>query len=436
VNKEEPIKFLRRSALEIFDYALRSLDVSAAVKRTMTLDQDRLVIGNSVIQTTAIPIYAVAIGKAAQAMAKAVDEILGDRLNGGVLSGPPVSLLQVNERWTVFAGGHPLPNRASLDAADSVFALLQQAEQQRALVIFLISGGGSAMLESPQGKQISLEDLREANRQLVHCGASIAEINAVRTAFSRVKGGGLARFAPNTQQITLLVSDTSPGDLQSVASGPTLTPKANGTQAKEVIERYGLTSTLPSTVREAIESFEAPTPLKNSPAYVVLDNQSALDAAHEKAVELGFEVTIADDVSEQSVDEGVRLLVERIESTESRGRVCLISGGEFSCPVRGTCTGGRNLETALRCALLLEERKLPAVMLSAGTDGIDGNSPAAGAIADHTTVARALEAGLDPSELLENSDSFAVFERLGDAIMTGPTGTNVRDLRIVLAQLE
>jgi hydroxypyruvate reductase len=366
-------------------------------------------------------------------MAKALDETLGDRLHAGVLSGPAVSPPSfANEKWRLFVGGHPLPNQASLDAADAVFALLQQVEEQRASIIFLISGGGSAMLESPRNKDISLEDLREANRQLVHCGASIAEVNAVRAAFSRVKGGGLARLAPNTQQITLIVSDTNPGDPQSVASGPTLAPTVNAPDAKEVIERYGLMSTLPPAVRETIESFEKPTPLRNSPVYVLLDNQTALDAAHDKALELGFEVSIAYEIKEQPIEEGVKLLLDRLESQRSTGASCLISGGEFSCPVRGNGRGGRNLETALRGALLLKERNLPAAILSAGTDGIDGNSPAAGAIADHKTIKRAREAGLDPVALLENSDSFSLFERLGDAIVTGLTGTNVRDVRILL----
>lgn len=312
-------------------------------------------------------------------------------------------------------GGHPLPNEASLLAAQSTFALLDRANEKRDVVIFLVSGGGSAMIEWPVSEEISLDDLRRANEVLVACGARIDEINAVRRSFSAVKGGGLARRAPNARIVTLIVSDTNPGDEASVASGPTLA--ADGPDPLDVIARYHLD--LPISILKSVRSV---SPI-SAPYQVLLDNSTALTAAHQKALELGFTPTIAHDIREQPIQEGVDLLLARGTDTD-----CLISGGEFSCPVRGDGRGGRNLETTLRCALALER----GVFLSAGTDGIDGNTPAAGAIADETTLTRARNLGLDPNDFLARSDSYSFFEKLEDLIITGPTGTNVRDVRILL----
>lgn len=314
---------------------------------------------------------------------------MGEKLSRGVISAP-ASSEPLSQKWEIFAGGHPLPNEASLAAAQSAFALLDSANDERGLVIFLVSGGGSAMIEWPISPAISLDDLRRMNQELVGSGASINEINAVRRTFSAVKGGGLARRAPNARIVTLIVSDTNPGDEASVASGPTLSADLK------------------------------------SPYFVLLDNSTALAAAHQKALELGLASTIAHDIREQPIQEGCDLLLDRLANENVD---CVISGGEFSCPVRGDGRGGRNLETVLRLALA----EGSFVALSAGTDGIDGNSPAAGAIADETSIARARNLGLDPAEYLARSNSYKFFAELGDLIVTGSTGTNVRDLRILIS---
>ena len=335
------------------------------------------------VDVSATQIFSVALGKAATSMAIGLEDAIGDRLERGVISAP-ASSASLSNRWEIFAGGHPLPNEESLEAGEAALNLLDWANDVRGFVIFLVSGGGSAMMEySPL---ISLDDLRHINEQLVKSGARISEINAVRRAFSGIKGGKLAEYASNARIVTLIISDTNPGDEANVASGPTLSPNIN------------------------------------SPYQVLLDNSTALEAAHQKALELGFSSTIADDIREQPIEEGCALLLR--ENAE-----CVISGGEFSCPVKGNGVGGRNLETVLRLALRMSGG---GVALSAGTDGIDGNSPAAGAIADETTIARARDLGLDPHDFLGRSDSYHFFEKLNDLIVTGPTGTNVRDLRVLL----
>lgn len=448
---------LRRQAREIFAAALRSTDAREAVQRVVRLEKSLLTIGNSKIDrsNSRAAIYAVAIGKAAMSMAVGLDEALGGQIEGGFIIGqlsnqrlfghlfsPPRKL---RTPWCFCEGGHPLPNKGSLVAAESVLKLMKRAEEERALVIFLISGGGSAMIEWPSDPSITLADLRMANRLLVSCGASIGEINSVRCAFSAIKGGGLAACAPHANQITLIISDTNMGDEASVASGPTIAPPSDVPDAREVVARYDKLAKLPRSILNAINqrsgqsaqpSFEGST----GKHHVLLDNSTALEAASESARQLGHYSEIAADIVEQRIDEGVDQLLLRLKALRARAHdnqpVCLLSGGEFRCPVRGKGRGGRNSETALRLAIELS--RFPAegkdiVALSAGTDGVDGNSPAAGAIADQDTIERAVTLGLKASAFLEESNSFGFFDKLSDTIVTGVTGTNVRDVRILLA---
>ena len=472
-------------ARRVFDETLAAMDAGRAVERAVRLDGRRLHILDDEFDLTADgdpaaggrPIYSVALGKAAGPMAAALERILGGRLAGGVTSAPPLAndlAAQLSARWRVFEGGHPLPNEASLAAARACFDLLRRADREAAPVVFLVSGGGSAMMEWPRDPAVTLDDLREANRALVACGAPIAEVNAVRRAFSAVKGGGLARLAPRSPQVTLIISDTRAGEEHAVASGPTLTPPedADTPDAREIIKRYDLAARLPPSILLAIdhrageETSADHTSRRRSARgrdserraaprrhHVLLGNALAVERAAEVARSLGCAVEIARDVADQHVAEGARLLVSRLLELRARVRgelpVCLISGGEFACPVRGAGRGGRSSETALRCALELEARALNAqtsglatdtagraprlALLFAGTDGLDGNSPAAGALCDETTAARARALGLDPQEFLGASDSHNFFDALGDALFTGRTGTNVRDLRVLVS---
>ena len=442
---------LRLAAREIFDEMLHAVDVGDAVRRAIRLDGFQLNVCDVTIDLGNRRIYSVAIGKAAFKMACALEQMLGDSFTAGFMSGPSASglgeqpALALSRRWRSCEGGHPLPNQNSLLAGAEAFDLLERANAERALIVFLISGGGSAMLECPVNKDIALADLRAANQALVNCGASISEINAVRRAFSAIKGGRLAMHAPACEQVTLIVSDVPTGEEHNVASGPTLMPPDNAPNALEVMDRHDLRAQLPATIVRAIES-DSRSPESVSRAwrrrFVLLDSQSALEAATAAAEHRGFTAEIAADISDQPIEEGCRQLVRRLTtlSVEAKARqptganaVCLISGGEFACPVRGEGLGGRNLETALRLAT---EQILPNaphfIALCAGTDGIDGNSPAAGAIVDHTTSERARAIGLDPSSFIDRSDAYSFFVALGDVIAIGATGTNVRDVRILL----
>lgn len=368
-------------------------------------------------------------------MAVGLEEVLGDKLTAGVISSPDPPLRL--KRWRSFIGGHPLPNRASLEAARSALALLHRANTERALVIFLISGGGSAMLEWPASHEISLDDLRRANEVLIACGARISEVNSVRRAFSAVKGGRLARRAPLAQIITLIVSDTNRGDEASVASGPTLAPPPGAPNAADVIKHYHLEHVLPASIMKSVQKTTTDEKTETPGTHqVLLGNWTALEAAAKKSSELGFKSVVREDICEEQIEEGCHLLLSGLDG---RSDICEISGGEFSCPVKGNGRGGRNLETVLRCAIKLDQdkkRRYHTVVLSAGTDGVDGNSPCAGAIANETTIERGWRVGLDPEDFLERSDSYAFFDWLDELILTGPTGTNVRDLRILLKSIE
>ncbi len=433
---------LSRAAREIFDRALKSVDAGRAVRRAVSVEGWRLKLADTSLDlgVSGSRVYSVALGKAALPMARALSERLGERLAAGVVTAPAAEI-SVPDCWRVFTGGHPLPDGESLRAARAAFELLRRANDDGAPVIFLISGGGSAMMEWPRDESTTLEELRAMNEALVQCGASISEMNAVRRAVSAVKGGGLARLAPNCEQVSLIVSDTNPGDEAAVASGPTFAETMVGPDANDVITRHRLETKLPASILRAVRSACEAPPQDSARAprrhYVLLDNESALACAAETARSLGFNVEVARDVIEQPVAEGCDALLSRLFKL-GRG-ACLISGGEFACPVRGRGVGGRNSESALRWAIELDSlaqrdaRCPPTVALSAGTDGVDGNSPAAGAIADKTTVARARRLGLDARRFLDESDAHTFFHRLGDAIVTGPTGTNVRDVRVMLA---
>ena len=437
---------LRLAARQIFDETLRAVDAGAAVRRAVQIDGTTVSIGNLDLGNRCI--YAIAFGKASLAMAGALHEILGESLTGGLLIDPRRFTLDqeipLPKPWFCCNGGHPLPTRDSIIAAEQALELLDRANAEHALVIFLVSGGGSAMIEWPISSDITLANVRIANKALIKSGASIAEINAVRRAFSFIKGGRLATKAPNCDQITLIVSDVPSGQEWNVASGPTMPPPEGAPQARDVIERYGLRPQLPESVLRAIDgeseslkiSAEAAGNLREH--LVLLENDQALRAAEKTAKARGFTIEIARDISDEPIELGVEELLTCLGQLKASdaGDVCLVSGGEFSCPVRGDGLGGRNLETALRLAIAADQNSARIgefVALCAGTDGIDGNSPAAGAIVDSTTIERARRIGLDPADFLNRSDSYSFFVALGDVVTTGPTGTNVRDLRILLA---
>ncbi|QQS44936.1 MAG: DUF4147 domain-containing protein [Acidobacteriota bacterium] len=433
---------LRSIARDIFDRTLAAIDVETVVAGCLRLDGERLMIDDEVCDLSDYRrLVVLSIGKAGVAMARAAEKLLGDRITGGLVVTNAVTG-EAPAGLPVMIGGHPLPNADSIEAARRALDLLRRNDGAGTLVLFLISGGGSAIFEAPVDESLTLEDLQAVNRALVECGAVISEMNVIRRHLSAVKGGRLAEAAPRSRQISLIISDVNSDDLTSVASGPTLPDASTLDDFRRLIDRHYLLEKFPPAVVRLIESLPPmprPTGTSQRSHHLLMDNRRALlEAARIAEESHGLHVTIADDLVEEDVEEMAREHIRRIRalSDEHWDRtVCLLSGGEAICPVRGSGRGGRNQEFVLRAAIHLEgEMSHRIAVLSAGTDGIDGKSPAAGALADESTVRRALELGLSPEAYLLESDSFTFFDALGDAILTGPTGNNVRDIRLIVSK--
>jgi glycerate 2-kinase len=396
----QPSIDLRTITLEIFRRALAAIDVERVVRESALRDGDRLVIGDESIDLAQFKrVVVIAVGKASVPMARAVEDILGDRISAGLvvtnaIIGRPLRLLPVG------VGGHPLPNSGSLEAASKALDILRANDSEETLVLFLISGGGSALFELPIDAAITLDDLQAFNRVLVGGGAVISEMNVVRRFLSAVKGGRLAAAAPRSRQISLYVSDVNSDDLSTVSSGLTMPGAATRADFHNVVERYGLLDKFPARVSALIAGGKLPDPPRATAEddrqrshHLLLDNRKVLLEAKQIArSDFGCVVEIAEDLVEGDVETTMLTYIERVVSLRygHPGKiVCLLSGGEVVCPVRGDGQGGRNQEFALRAAIHLHQRGLPdVVVLSSGTDGIDGNSPAAGAIADSDTLRR------------------------------------------------
>jgi hydroxypyruvate reductase len=430
---------LRDIATDIFHRTLAAIEVEAVVRQALQINGSVLRAGDTEIDLRSISRFLViAVGKASVPMARAAAAVLENRFVAGLIATnaldgePPPG-------FEVFIGGHPVPNQASIDAAQAALKLCD-ANSKQTLVLFLLSGGGSALFETPIDESITLNDLQTINRVLVGCGAVIGEMNVVRRFLSAVKGGRLAEAAAKARQISLYISDVNSDDLSTVSSGLTLPSTATRADFDNIVAKYDLLNTFPPHVAALIASGNLPNmppalPHHSRTHHLLLDNRVALRIAKQIAEhDHNCMVEIAEDLVEGDVEAMAQEHLRRLQTLRERHpnkTVCLLSGGEVICPVRGNGQGGRNQEFVLRAAL--NNRADSIAILSAGTDGIDGHSPAAGALADETTLPRAAALNLAPEDYLQRSDSFNFFNALGDAILIGPTGNNVRDLRIFLA---
>jgi hydroxypyruvate reductase len=431
---------LKQFACEIFERALADCSIERAFERVMRVAGDALFL-NGEEAGGLKRVRIVSMGKAGAAMLEALLGRLAppeDRDLQGVLIAPerPGKL---PEAIQFFAGGHPVPNEASFAGAAAALEMLRAAGED-ALCIFLISGGASAMMELPLDASISLADTVAFHQALVHSGASIVEINCVRKHFSAVKGGRLALAAGGARQISLLVSDVPPMHLDALASGPTLPDTTTIAQCREILARYSLLERLPESVRGFFASPELPeTPKPGelvSPSWKLLDSDELAEAARSYAAGLGFFAVIDNTSDDWSHDTAADYLLERLRQLRrDHGRVALISAGEVTVQVPSLSyqhVGGRNQHFALYLATRLVTSDGPVAVLSAGSDGIDGNSSAAGAAVDERTCdGVGLHEGAQRA--LAAFDSSSWLSGVGATVVTGPTGHNLRDLRILLA---
>jgi glycerate 2-kinase len=429
---------MRDRARLMFDHALAECGIPQAFSRKLQCRGRHLQSGTEVYDLRAFErILVVSIGKAGHSMAEVFANIVDTGLTGIVAAptAPPAQLFG----FRYFIGGHPLPNADSLRAGDAILRLVHELSPET-LAVFLISGGASAIAEKPISDGITLQDVVETYRSLVHSGAPIAEINAIRKHLSALKGGRLALAAAPARQLSVLVSDVPEGSLDALASGPAMPDTTTVNECYDLAQRYQLPDRFPPSVRSLFDGRQLKeTPKAGDPAFArshyatVLSNATAVNAAVESAKLGGFAVEVDNTCDDWDYQPAADHLLRRLrELRRGASRACLISGGEVTVKVGAASgLGGRNQQFALYCAEKIAGQNV--TVLSAGTDGIDGNSPAAGAIADGSTLERAKQRGLDAAAALIRFDSFPLFHAIGDAIMTGPTGNNVRDLRILLA---
>jgi glycerate 2-kinase len=432
----------KQFAREIFGDTLAALDIPRVMELKLTLAGSVLTLEETAIDLAAFSsTFVVAIGKAAHAMAAGLCSFLPANYQfKGVVAGPtkpeaPVPGLQY------FVAGHPNPNEDSWRAAEAALSLLRGADD-RSVVFFLLSGGGSALTELPIVPGMRLEDLQAANHALVTCGAPIDAMNTVRRHLSAVKGGRLAVAATRATKLTLAVTDVPAGKEHALASGPTVPDPSTIADTAMIIDQYGLRKRFPDVLVRWLDEGRMPeTPKPGDPAFrnahfqLLLGMHDLFHCAHHASEARGYVTCCDNSTDDWPVAGAADALLKKLDEwkNENRGeRVALIADGELSSPVSGNGIGGRNSAFVLSCVEKIAGRKI--TVLSAGTDGMDGNSPAAGAIANGETLARAKALGLNPPEAFLQSDAYTFFEKLGDAMVTGPTGNNLRDLRILLAE--
>ena len=431
----------KKLARQIFQDTLAGIDIPATIQQKLQPSNGAILAGELRVNLREYrDILAISIGKAAVALAEGIDAILAPEFRyRGILAGPskPEHLADC---WEAIASGHPVPNEGSFRAGRTILEALRKCGRET-LVIFLLSGGGSSLVELPLDQNISLEDFVKLHHALVTCGAPIEDINAIRKHLSAVKGGRMAATAPEAMKLTFGVTDVPEGQETALASGPTLPDPTTVQDAERIARKFGILEKLPAELRAKFERHEIEeTPKAGDRAFanahfeLLLGRHDLFHHAHIAAEAAGF-FTVCDNATDGwPVEKAAAHLLEQLDkiACSNPGRpVALIADGEVSSPVTGNGTGGRNSAFALACVEKIAGRDV--TVLSAGTDGVDGNSSAAGAVADGTTLERAHAAKVDPREFFERSDAFTFFERLQDAIITGPTGNNLRDLRILLA---
>ncbi|MBF0495153.1 MAG: glycerate kinase [Deltaproteobacteria bacterium] len=443
---------LRHMARYIFDAAVRAADPYLAVTAALSRDGDELTLSRPGMVDISFSlneferIVIVGAGKAAAPMARAVEDILGDRISEGLIC-VKYGHAEPLRRTRIYEAGHPIPDQNGVAAAQHILELVGSLTAQD-LLISLISGGGSALMPAPV-EGVTLAELGEVTDLLLSSGAAIPEINSVRKHLSRIKGGKLAIKAFPAVVISLILSDVIGDHLDVIASGPFMPDATTFQDAYQVLVKYRLEERAPlSALDYLMKGLAGEVPETPKPGHrafgriynqIVAGNLASLLAARDAAADLGLSVLILSSLIEGEARETAKILTAMAkEVLKSQNPVpppvCLIMGGETTVTLRGPGLGGRCQEFALAAALALAEDKLPGqiVMLAGGTDGTDGPTDAAGAIVDHLTIKAAREMGLVPQDYLARNDSYYFFEKTGELLKTGPTKTNVMDIYLAL----
>ena len=440
---------LKKSAIQIMNEAIKAVDPIIAIKNKLLLEGDYIRIKNSYGRERMFnlggfdKIFVVGAGKAAAAMAKSVEDILGDRITAGIIS-VKYGYTETLKRVKIIEAGHPIPDENSVRGTKEILSLLNETDR-KTLIIYLISGGGSALLPLP-ADNIMLKDKIEVTELLLRCGADIIEINSIRKHLSGIKGGQLARAAYPATVLTLIVSDVIGDRLDTIASGPMVPDETTFSDAAYVFEKYNLWDKIPIVVSERIKSGLSneivDTPKKGDDVfenvynYIVVSNIHALKAAKYSAEALGLNALILSSSIQGETRNVARVHAAIAREIRTTGNplsppACIVTGGETTVTIRGKGKGGRNQEFALAAAINITGIK-DVVILSVDSDGTDGLTDAAGGIVDGDSLKRASELGLDPLVYLDNNDSYNFLKGIDSLIITGPTNTNVMDIRLIL----
>lgn len=438
---------LRDDACSILEAALKAVDPEQAIYNALKLDGDVLVFeGGSVDLTKTNRVLVIGGGKAGGLMAKAVEALLGDRIEAGLVNVLEGTEKTVSLKHIKLNGAHhPVPSQAGVEGVKQMLELTKRLSEDD-LVFTLISGGGSALMPFP-AEEIGLDDLQSITGILLRAGATINELNSVRKHLSAFKGGQLARHCYPAQVVSLILSDVIGDPLDIIASGPTAPDTSSFLDAKNVLEKYGLwreaSENIKARIQKGVIGSIPDTPKEDDPIFInvhnilIANNAIAAEAAKVKAESLGYDSMI----KSTSIEGEARLVGEMFADIAKeinkrdqpiKNPAAMIIGGETTVTVKGNGVGGRNMEVALGASLMLDG--LPCLVAALATDGIDGPTESAGALVDGYTLKRSTEKSLSPEHYLSKNDSYNFFKELGDYILTGPTGTNVNDLSLILVR--
>ncbi len=438
---------LRRDIRDIFNAGLRAADPNHAMMTHVSVEGETLLTkgaGQYPLERYR-RIFVFGAGKAASPMAAALEDLLGDRIDKGLVitkygHGQPLRSISVIE------AGHPVPDKAGLAGAERRISLLGETAEDD-LVIFLLSGGGSALLPLPR-RGISLAEKQETTQALLECGATIHEINALRKHISGIKGGNLAGAAFPSTIITFILSDVIGDDLDVIASGPTVPDRSTFADCVHIMKKYDLSDKIPASVVAYLEEGksgahpETPKPgdlvFRKTETLIIGSSSRSMKAARDAAVEKGYHTLFLSSFIEGETRDVAKVHTAIVKEIIHSGNplpkpACIVSGGETTVTIRGKGRGGRNIEFVLAAAMEIEGIE-GVVILSGGTDGTDGPTDAAGAIADGETLQKARERGLSAAECLKDNDSYRFFKGIDDLLITGPTMTNVMDIRLMLVK--
>jgi len=431
--KEETIKKIRKDILDILSYSLKSADPYKSVKKRFL--KDNIHINNKNLDLSIFNnIYLVSFGKASVGMAQAVCDSIN--ITKGIVVTNEKKRKVKHKNVETFVGSHPIPDENSIKGTEKIINLVKNCKKDDLLIV-LISGGGSALLCKPR---VDLKDIQKITELLLKSGANINEINTIRKHLSYVKGGKLAKYA-NCRIISFVISDIIGDPLDFIASGPTYPDSTTFNDAIYILDRYELWKEIPKSVKNALKKGKSgeisETPNVNDSVFkkvdniIVANNTLVCTSAEEKAKKLGYKTMLLTTKLEGEARDIASFLVDKITNYDmSADKMIFISGGETTVTIRGDGKGGRNQEMVLSSVKKISGRNI--IFSSFATDGIDGNSNAAGAISDKNTFDRALKKNLDPEIYLKNNNSYEFFKKLSDLYITGPTGTNVMDLQIIV----